>query len=343
MKVSQIYIYPIKSLRGVSLSQAQLTSHGFEYDRTFMLLRVDDAETGQFTNLQVGRVPQLTLFTTEIQFPTAESAGEIFVHYRAPSESQASQRSLGIPLQPTTEGLAEVKVTLYQSAAMAYNMGAKYNDWFSGCLGYEAILVYLGSNLRPVLGNLSPNVSSTAEGKSSGWLSTITNSLQLPGMAKQEGVYITFADEAHFLVVTEASLDDVSSRLPGDEKMDVTKFRPNIVLSDSPIPWDEDFWGELTVSINDGNKVQVPLTQNCARCQSINVDYATGELGAGESGSVLKKLMKDRRVDAGTKYSPIFGRYGFVGKGGAGRKVTVGDEATVTKRNKERTKLGTYL
>jgi uncharacterized protein YcbX len=307
-----------------------------------MLLRVDDAETGQFTNLLVGRVFKLCLFTTEIRFPDTESTGEILVRYRAPDESQETHKALCVPLQPAIEDLQKIKVTLHQSATVAYNMGARYNGWFSECLGYEVILAYLGGSLRPVLGNLSPNIASSAGTKNGSWLSTITRSLSLPMMTKNEQDHITFADVAPLLVITEASLDDVSSRLPADQKMDVTKFRPNIVLSGSPTSWDEDFWGELTISTNDNSTLQIPLTQNCARCQSINVDYATGEQGTDESGSVVKRLMKDRRVDAGVKYSPVFGWYGFVGKGGAGIKVAVGDEVVVTRRNEERTKFGTY-
>jgi len=49
-------------------------------------------------------------------------------------------------------------------------------------------------------------------------------------------------------------------------------------------------------------------------------------------------LMKDRRVDEGAKYSPIFGRYGFVGRGSEGQSLIVGDDAGVTTRNVERTK-----
>jgi uncharacterized protein YcbX len=307
-----------------------------------MLLRVDDAETGQFTNLLVGRVFKLSLFTTEVRFPDTRSTGEILVRYRAPDESQATHKVLCVPLQPEIEDLQKIKVTVHQSATVAYNMGARYNGWFSECLGYEVILAYLGGNLRPVLGNLSPNTASNVGAKNSGWVSTITRSLPLPMMVKEERDHITFADVAPLLVVTEASLDDVSSRLPADLKMDVTKFRPNIVLSGSPTSWEEDFWGELTVSTDDNSTLQIPLTQNCARCQSINIDYATGEQGTDESGSVLKKLMKDRRVDAGLKYSPVFGRYGFVGKGGAGIKVAVGDEVVVTRRNEERTKFSMY-
>lgn len=52
--------------------------------------------------------------------------------------------------------------------------------------------------------------------------------------------------------------------------------------------------------------------------------------------------MKDRRVDKGSKYSPIFGRYGFLEPGisGAGQRIAVGDAVETYRRNEERTKFG---
>lgn len=38
MKISQIYVYPIKSLRGTALESAEATYWGFQYDRCYMLV-----------------------------------------------------------------------------------------------------------------------------------------------------------------------------------------------------------------------------------------------------------------------------------------------------------------
>ena len=75
----------------------------------------------------------------------------------------------------------------------------------------------------------------------------------------------------------------------------------NIVV-DGDVAWDEDFWTELQVHSGDKQAAAAPrlaLTANCGRCRSINIDYDTGRVGEGEAGTLLKKLMKDRRVDAG--------------------------------------------
>lgn len=260
------------------------------------------------------------------------------------------------------------------------------------------VLVYLGSHLRPVLGNLAPGSKSVkmidrknnAESDTwSSWVSRVTKSVpaslgsmwsQRSQTGSEEG--ITFADMAPYLVVTEESLHDVSARLAEGVEMDVTKFRPNIVLSGSAEPWEEDFWGGLKIIAKDDHDgevsdddvdgdndededenenenenvqrndriVELVLTSNCARCQSINVDYETGKYGAGETGSVLKQLMRDRRVEKGMKYNPVFGRYAFLvpsktydqppGTVARRRKISVGDKVFVSKRNDSRTVIG---
>lgn len=265
------------------------------------------------------------------------------VMYRPPAEEQ--WKEISMPLVPSTSDLEQVDVDLHGSSTKAYNMGEPYNSWFSSCFGWEVMLVYLGPFRRPVLGNLSPNTVSNGSSSNQSWYSSITQALPslLPSKAKDEDG-LTFTDVAPYLVVTEESLKDVSDRLPNGEEMDITKFRPNIVLSGSASAYEEDFWGGLKVSTRGTTEVEeesfdLILTQNCGRCVSINVDYTTGKTSTGEDGSMLKKLSKDRRVDAGVKYSPIFGRYAFLkADGPSERVISLGDEVHVSKTNSERTR-----
>lgn len=55
---------------------------------------------------------------------------------------------------------------------------------------------------------------------------------------------------------------------------------------------------------------------------------------------MLKKLNSNRRVDQGTKWSPVFGRYSFLAPDSNGQSITVGDEVVVSKRLEETTKFG---
>lgn len=341
-----------------------------------MLLKVKEGngedQGTSYGNIQVVRYPQCTLFHQTIE------GDDIVVTYHGTSEGGgddvANDSALRVPLEPSLEGLATVPVNLFNSPADVYCMGEPYDAWFSARFGYPVILVYIGDSRRPVLAHL-PNEKrgpkNDVPAQQQGWLSTLASYVVGSGQKQaDDNRFLTFNEAAPYLVTSRASLRDLNSRLPDGEDADMVVMRPNIVVDDSdPTPspgeedrersserleaWEEDYWGELKISRSgdgaaDGdedNRPQLVLTANCGRCQSLNVDYATGRPAEGERGKVLKKLMADRRVDHGNKYSPIFGRYAFLkpSPGGEGAndddislEVAVDDEVVVTSRNKER-------
>ena len=306
-----------------------------------MLLRASDLE-----NMHGSKVTEMCLFTTELISPDPDvpDSGKIIVTFNPPEDSsdilKAEPRKLEVPLEPNHTHLSTVEVEIYGSPTKGYNMGDAYNSWFSSRFGYDVILVDSGGNRREILGNVPPNAagktSQPATAKASSWLSNVASNI--PFMSSFAGVDegIKFAECAPFLVITERSWKNAQSRLPEGETLDITKFRPNIVVAGAEEDFEEDYWAELAL----GEKLKIVLTANCARCNSLNVDYATGKVSTGESGKVLKKLQSDRRVDKGAKYSPIFGRYGFMDKMPVGSRLNVGDEVRVLKKNAERSRFG---
>ncbi|RYP54879.1 hypothetical protein DL768_000443 [Monosporascus sp. mg162] len=415
MKITELYIYPIKSLRPLSVQRARLRREGPEHDRRFMLLKVE--ADGSHRNIQPLHFPESVLFHQAIEDDS------VVVTYRDPSEKKprptpelqelqgdTAAAALRVPLRPSIEGLAAVDIRLLGSTTTAYRMGEPYDAWFSSRFGYKVILVYIGDRRRPVLAH-SPNNNNNDKvpRQQRSWLSAIVSYVTGSGgevgeqQRQQQGGedFLTFSEAAPFLVTSRASLRDVNSRLPQREDVDMMVFRPNIVVDDdydddsgdgnycdgdddetqvstesgggqqqqrrgraqtetqmpaSPQPkleaWDEDFWGELRI----GGSHRLALTANCARCLSINIDYDTGRPAEGERGAVLKKLMGDRRVDSGNRWSPIFGRYAFLlptspasdddtaaarpemmTQGGVVEvDVAVGDEVVVTRRISDR-------
>lgn len=312
-----------------------------------MLFKVQpDGQEPHLRPMTVTFFSEVALFYQKLETCGTDNnvAPRLTVMYRPPEKEKYTDISM--PLAPPISDLEAVNVELHQSPTKAYNMGEPYNSWFSSCFGWEVMLVYLGPHLRSVLGNLSLNAASNKSPASKSWLSNISQALpSLSSTKTKDEDKITFADVAPYLVVTEESLQDVSARLPDGINMDITKFRPNIVLSGAKNAYEEDFWGGLTISnlIAEGERqsFDLILTQNCARCVSINIDYATGKYGTGQDGSALKMLSKDRRVDKGTKYSPIFGRYAFLrADESSKRTIRIGDEVEISKVNTERTKFG---
>ncbi|KAL5424329.1 hypothetical protein PMIN04_003256 [Paraphaeosphaeria minitans] len=317
LQISEIYVYPIKSLRPTKLKSALATRYGFQHDRVFMLLQV---VPDGYKNMAVSRYPDMTQFVTSIEH---RKDGQVVVNvtFRA-FGSEEKSKTLSVPLTPETEKLDPFNVDMHGSPTAAFKMPNEYNAWFSACFGYEVVLVHLGKNKREVLW------TDLVQPKNASLLAQVP----VLGAAVPQTPKITFADCAPYLVVSSTSLDNVSSRLAPGEPMDVTKFRPNIVLSGADEAWDEDYWSKVRIG-----SVDLIMKHNCVRCASVNVDYETGKPGTGESGQVLKKLQKDRRVDKGAKWSPVFGRYAFRRGRDNGQIFKVGDKAVVTDRSKDRT------
>ncbi|KZF21439.1 hypothetical protein L228DRAFT_249261 [Xylona heveae TC161] len=278
--------------------------------------------------MQVPHLPQMSLFYTALTLPTADNLkdGSITVTHTLPGA--AHPETLTVPLKPDTTELSRIEVTLWSVPATAYEMEPYYNDWFSKHFGFEVLLVYLGSSNRSTLGTMAPQPT--------GWSSWIPNIPGLSSLSPGKDV-LTFADVAPYHITSTTSLGDISRRLPDGEEMDMARFRPNIVVSGAPSPFEEDFWGELLYHPANRDPVTMILTHNCGRCKSVNVDYSKGRPGDGPQGQILKLMMKDRRVDKGTKYSPVFGRYGFIGSSlEQNTFFRVGDEVTIAKRNESR-------
>ncbi|OLN90340.1 Mitochondrial amidoxime-reducing component 1 [Colletotrichum chlorophyti] len=308
LEITQLHIYPVKSLRGCTLQAAHLGRYGFVGDLEF-----DEQKStgGEVLVKWEGRGTEVGSTATNVK----------------------TEDEIRFPLMPSVETLRNLNIDLHGSKTRAYDMGDAFAIWFSERLGFETRLVYIGDGSRQILGSLAPN--SKGGLRKAGLMQRLRSLFPFLGFPEER---LVFSDLAHYLVVTEESNAEASARIGGDLGMDVRKFRPNVVIKGASGAFVEDFWGELT--FNGG--VRMPLTANCFRCQSITVDFETGKKAADDRGLVWKKLNKDRRVDKGMKYSPVFGRYGYCYGPALGKTLRVGQTAQVTRINSERTAVGEY-
>ncbi|OLN88167.1 hypothetical protein CCHL11_00364 [Colletotrichum chlorophyti] len=378
MEIKAIYFYPIKALRPIPLPSATLTPQGIIHDRSYMLFKLNPDSS--LVKLQLDKFPQCALFSQELvssasSSATTDGAGDIIlVRYHTPSPPLISHHplqdaTLSVPLVPNTSDLTSIDVDLHGSPASALRMGDPYDTFFSACFGFPTILVHIGSGRRPVLGTFAPPAPGAQQLQQQPSLSSFIKS-HLPSITKtapeKDRHWLTFSDVAPYLITSTSSLTHPSFlhfQTPSPTNFEIMpKFRPNIVVHDpAEPPFAEDFWAELTLPSTSITfsprhsetakpptkpKAKLLLTANCGRCTSLNVSYALGRPGPGPEGKLLATLMKDRRVDPGHKYSPVFGRYAFlsVEEGDASfdaRHMTirlhVGDHLVVTKRNKKRT------
>ncbi len=137
----------------------------------------------------------------------------------------------------------------------------------------------------------------------------------LPMLPKYAGAIteprrIALTDGAPLLLIGQASLDDLNSRLR--VPLPMNRFRPNIVV-DGTMPYEEDSWTRF-----ESAGVLFEVANACPRCVTTTVDQATGI----RSDEPLRTLATYRKVASGV----IFGKN--VTHHGAGR-LRLGEELRV--------------
>lgn len=108
---------------------------------------------------------------------------------------------------------------------------------------------------------------------------------------------VGFADGYPFLVVNQASLDELNTRL--EEPVEMRRFRPNIVIAGAA-PWEEDNWETL---VSGG--VRLDLVKPCSRCVMTTVEPDLGVKHPHQQP--LRTLGRYRRLPGGV----IFGMNGI--------------------------------
>ncbi|MBK8505960.1 MAG: MOSC domain-containing protein [Saprospiraceae bacterium] len=132
IKINQLFIYPIKSLRGISVESSLVTDRGLQFDRRWML--IDDEN--RFLTLR--EYPQLSLLQ-----PTFEPNGLRIKSLKVPVED------LLIPFEIDPGPLK--RVTIWNAVCNAYPVGDEIDKWFTHVVGIPCKLAYMpDESKRPV-------------------------------------------------------------------------------------------------------------------------------------------------------------------------------------------------
>lgn len=123
LKVSQLFIYPIKSLGGIALDSAKLTDRGLEHDRRWMLIDANNRFISQREHFR------LALCKTEL-----EEDG-LLVTY------QPDGSYLRIPFVLETN--TALDVTIWDDTCRAVTVSELADQWFSAKLDLPCRLVYM--------------------------------------------------------------------------------------------------------------------------------------------------------------------------------------------------------
>jgi uncharacterized protein len=129
--LSEIWIYPIKSLSGIRVKSAKVQLKGLQYDRRWMLID----ESGRF--LTQREHPQMALL-------------KISLHHDELGVIDKNGRKIDVPINHS-DSRQKLKAQIWDDEVEVYEVSNKHNEWFSDAMGSRCKLVFFPeSNNRPV-------------------------------------------------------------------------------------------------------------------------------------------------------------------------------------------------
>jgi uncharacterized protein YcbX len=170
---------------------------------------------------------------------------------------QLSAPGMPMLVLPRGQGGASLEVTVWGDQVSAGVVSDDADAWLSDFLGQACRLVVMPDTTRRAV---DPQFASTAD-------------------------EVGFADGFPFLLISQASLDDLNHRLATPVPM--LRFRPNLVVSDCTA-FAEDSWKRIRI----GGLV-FRVAKPCSRCVIPTIDFTTGE----SAREPLQTLMQYRRRD----------------------------------------------
>lgn len=233
--VSELYIYPIKSLGGIALNCAEVTDKGFKHDRRWLLID----EKNRF--LSQRQLPSMALLKV-----TITNEGLLVTH-------SPTSHNIQIPFIPQTS--KKCFVTVWDDICTAVYVSDIADKWFTEKLGLKCRLVYMPDDCRR----------------------------QVDEKHAPTGFITSFSDAYPFLIIGQASLNDLNSRLT--DKVPINRFRPNIVFTGGK-PFEEDIIDHFVINDIDFRGVKLS-----ARCILTTIDQIT----IAKTSEPLKTLAKYRR------------------------------------------------
>jgi uncharacterized protein YcbX len=230
-------------------------------------------------------------FMTQREEPRLALIEPALVDTHAPGGGQQRLRvpggsELNVPLAASGR---EVEVTCWKDRCAAFDAGEEAAEFLAG---------YLGSPVRLVRFDQRRKRPSSAQ-----WTQGVEALNQ-------------FSDGYPWLLICEASLEDLNSRL--ERKLPMNRFRPNIVVSGLP-PYGEDGAHEFTAG-----SVRLRRVKGCTRCIVTTTDQAMGTRDGDEPLRTLAKFRFDRELKG-----VVFGQ-NLILIEGLGAQLRVGQEMTVT-------------
>lgn len=244
-KVASLHFYPIKSCAGIDLDRAEIDERGIKDDRRWLI--VDKS----YSFLTQRDLPRMCLIKARVIVSNGSNRRQLEL-------SAPEMPPLTVPEVNTPEpgGEQEHQVKIWKDECLAIDQGSESAGWLREYLGREVRLVRISENDKRAV---TPKQKEFAPGP------------------------LAFQDGYPFLIISEASLEDLNRRLDEpfcSQPLPMNRFRPNIVVSGVE-RFEEDTWRKIKIG-----GITFQVDKPCPRCVITTINQTS----AHPSNEPLKTL-----------------------------------------------------
>eukprot|EP01060_Flectonema_neradi_P000195 TRINITY_DN1013_c0_g1_i1.p1 TRINITY_DN1013_c0_g1~~TRINITY_DN1013_c0_g1_i1.p1 ORF type:complete len:348 (+),score=45.40 TRINITY_DN1013_c0_g1_i1:92-1135(+) len=225
--VTSLWVYPVKSCKGLSVTEATIDENGFEFDRFWVIV---NAKSGEFVSQRTN--PALGAVETEFVYRGTSVVGVRLSH--------KGKKDLTVLTKNSWEKRDERKIDVWGDKMVTVSSGEEAANWINEVLGtsqvYELVQRHPSITRR--------DVSSSRQ---------VLDKKNIPQKTFTTG----FSDGYPFLLIQEESLGKMNSDMskskdfkPSAHKpLTMNRFRPNIVVSSEGGTQhdDDDLWLEIQI------------------------------------------------------------------------------------------------
>lgn len=238
MELSELNIYPVKSLAGTSLNHSIVDGFGLQNDRRWMLV---DNQGKMLTQRKLARMclirPQITAQGIRL--------------------SASGMPDMELSITHLTDSC---KAQVWDDVCNAYDAGDQAAQWLSDFLAIDCRLTYFPDD----------------------------EVRQLDQDYAQADDKTAFSDGFPLLLISQASLDDLNSRL--ETPITMSRFRPNLVITGSDA-FEEDQWQRIRIG-----DMTFRLVKPCSRCSIPTIDPSNAEKSKEPIATLSQYRKRDNKV-----------------------------------------------
>ena len=262
VRIQSLHVYPVKSLKGFEVDSWPISKYGLKYDREWMIYNI---KSKRFVTQR--EIHKLALVKAELIRDSDIESDTIAIGIKL-SAPNTDSITVSIVENENNKNLVE-NITLWKDKVSGIDQGDQIAQWLTNYInnGRQYRLIRIGKQTykRETNPKYTPN--------------------HLQGQSNA-----TYSDGYPYLIVSQASLDDLNNELikRGLNEIPMDRFRPNIVIkTDLNEGFIEDRISRLTLIPSRINNLKIDklknnklltfyLTHPCARCQIPTINQETG-------------------------------------------------------------------